>query len=66
MHLSIYLHAYSLPPTYHRLNIIESNNAQKRFAMILGEDDEKMLGLNINLTIGKHCNIISMNESLKS
>jgi hypothetical protein len=34
--------------------------------MILGEDDEKMLGLNINLTIGKHCNIISMNESLKS
>ncbi len=63
----MYLPTYLPTPTYlspsqHN----ESKNVQKRLAMILGEDDEKMLGLNINLTIGKHCNIISMNESLKS
>lgn len=75
MHLCIYLHTYPLPPTHSPIHPFtylppshhsESNNVQKRLVMILSEDDEKILGFNINLTIGKHCNIISMNENLKS
>ncbi len=67
-YLSTYLptHPFIHSPTYHRPNIKKITMCKKRLAIFIGEDDEKMLRFNINLTIGKHCNIISVNENLKS